>query len=153
MPTVGIIPIVESLAAQGLLVVLAVAALVWTFVVAPRRRVAAQPDTPARTSLPQGLSSRSHSAPVNGARATAYICRLISGPRESGRGAIVFGDVGGIASFSRQIETLRVFEHNVVLSQALEGEGHGRVLVVDGGGSVRAPALAGGSNCRTRARP
>ena len=53
IPAVGIYPTVESLAAQGLLVVLALAAIVWTFVVAPRRRVAVQPDTPARTPSPK----------------------------------------------------------------------------------------------------
>ncbi len=37
IPALGIYPTVESLAAQGLLLVLSVAALVWTFVIEPRR--------------------------------------------------------------------------------------------------------------------
>jgi regulator of ribonuclease activity A len=39
--------------------------------------------------------------------------------------------------------TLKVFEDNSLVRQALEGPGEGRVLVVDGGGSLRC-ALVGG---------
>lgn len=39
--------------------------------------------------------------------------------------------------FYGTIETLRVFEDNVLVRRILEQRGDGRVLVVDGGGSVR----------------
>ena len=54
----------------------------------------------------------------------------------------IFEDYGGRGSFSGEIETIRVFEDNVLVREALEGEGRGRVLVVDGGGSTRC-ALVG----------
>jgi regulator of ribonuclease activity A len=56
----------------------------------------------------------------------------------------LFRDWGGALSFAGSIETLRVFEDNGLVREALEGPGRGRVLVVDGGGSLRA-ALVGGS--------
>jgi high-affinity iron transporter len=43
IPALGIYPTVETLAAQGLLVLLALVALVWTFVIEPRRTLAAEP--------------------------------------------------------------------------------------------------------------
>jgi regulator of ribonuclease activity A len=55
----------------------------------------------------------------------------------------VFRDFGGIDRFWGPIETVRVFEDNVLVRQALESKGGGRVLVVDGGGSLRS-ALVGG---------
>jgi regulator of ribonuclease activity A len=44
-------------------------------------------------------------------------------------------------SFSGQITTIRVSEDNVLVREALEEEGEGRVLVVDGGGSSRCALL------------
>lgn len=55
----------------------------------------------------------------------------------------VFRDFGGAARFAGPIETLRVFEDNALLRQVLESKGQGRVLVVDGGGSLNR-ALVGG---------
>ncbi len=55
----------------------------------------------------------------------------------------IFRDWGGLSSFAGPIETLRVFEDNALVRQALESEGRRRILVVDGGGSVRS-ALVGG---------
>ncbi|HEX3235382.1 MAG TPA: ribonuclease E activity regulator RraA [Gemmatimonadales bacterium] len=55
----------------------------------------------------------------------------------------LFRDWGGVLSFAGQIETVRVFDDNALVRQVLESEGRGRVLVVDGGGSVRS-ALVGG---------
>ena len=55
----------------------------------------------------------------------------------------VFRDYGGISRFAGPIETLRVFEDNALVAEALEMAGHGRVLVLDGGGSLRT-ALVGG---------
>ena len=42
VPAIGLHPTVETLTAQGLLVVLALVALVWTFVIEPRRAIAAE---------------------------------------------------------------------------------------------------------------
>ena len=55
----------------------------------------------------------------------------------------VFRDYGGISRFGGPIETLRVFEDNALVADTLEMAGQGRVLVVDGGGSLRT-ALVGG---------
>jgi regulator of ribonuclease activity A len=56
----------------------------------------------------------------------------------------VFHDWGGTSRFDGQIATLRVFEDNALVRGALEMPGRGRVLVVDGGGSLRT-ALVGGN--------
>ena len=56
----------------------------------------------------------------------------------------LFRDWGGASSFAGPIETLRVFEDNALVRAALETPGRGRVLVVDGGGSLRS-ALVGGN--------
>jgi regulator of ribonuclease activity A len=56
----------------------------------------------------------------------------------------VFRDFGGARRFAGEVETLRVFEDNALVRAALESPGRGRVLVVDGGGSVRT-ALVGGN--------
>ncbi len=52
-------------------------------------------------------------------------------------------DFGGRRAFHGPIATLKVFEDNTPVRAALEGAGAGRVLVVDGGGSLRC-ALVGG---------
>ena len=51
-------------------------------------------------------------------------------------------DLGGRVSFAGAIATVRCLEDNVLLRSALEQPGAGRVLVVDGGGSLRC-ALVG----------
>jgi regulator of ribonuclease activity A len=53
-------------------------------------------------------------------------------------------DWGGVERFAGPIATLRVFEDNALVRQALEMPGGGRVLVVDGGGSLQT-ALVGGN--------
>ena len=73
--------------------------------------------------------------------ATADLCDAF--PGRVTVAAPVFRDWGGAARFAGPIETLRVFEDNALVRQALESEGLGRVLVVDGGGSLRT-ALVGG---------
>ena len=57
--------------------------------------------------------------------------------------APIFRDYGGLSRFAGPIETVRVTEDNALVAQALETAGRGRVLVVDGGGSLRC-ALVGG---------
>jgi regulator of ribonuclease activity A len=56
----------------------------------------------------------------------------------------LFRDWGGASSFAGPIQTLRVFEDNALVRAELETPGRGRVLVVDGGGSLRR-ALVGGN--------
>jgi len=56
----------------------------------------------------------------------------------------VFHDYGGEHRFSGVIATVRCFEDNSLVKAALDEPGHGRVLVVDGGASVRR-ALVGGN--------
>ncbi len=53
-------------------------------------------------------------------------------------------DYGGVAKFSGTVSTVRCFEDNSVVKAVLESSGAGRVLVVDGGGSMRR-ALVGGN--------
>ncbi|HEX7381660.1 MAG TPA: ribonuclease E activity regulator RraA [Nevskiaceae bacterium] len=56
----------------------------------------------------------------------------------------LFADYGGVLAFHGQIVTLKVFEDNALVRTALEQAGGGRVLVVDGGASMRC-ALVGGN--------
>jgi regulator of ribonuclease activity A len=49
---------------------------------------------------------------------------------------------GGMRAFSGRIATVRCFEDNVLVKQRVSEPGEGRVLVVDGGGSLRC-ALVG----------
>lgn len=55
----------------------------------------------------------------------------------------IFRSFGGRARFAGAIHTLKVFEDNSLVRSTLETPGQGRVLVVDGGGSLRC-ALVGG---------
>jgi regulator of ribonuclease activity A len=54
----------------------------------------------------------------------------------------IFRDFGGLQTFAGPVVTLKVFEDNSLVRAALEEQGQGRVLVVDGGGSLRC-ALVG----------
>ena len=54
----------------------------------------------------------------------------------------MFRDFGNKCQFSGPISTLKVHEDNTLVRAALEEAGEGRVLVVDGGGSLRC-ALVG----------
>jgi regulator of ribonuclease activity A len=53
-------------------------------------------------------------------------------------------DFGGETAFAGPIATLRVHEDNALVRLALEDQGGGRVLVIDGGASLRC-ALVGGN--------
>jgi len=53
----------------------------------------------------------------------------------------IFTSFGGNAAFEGPVETLQVHEDNVLVRAALEEPGRGRVLVVDGGGSMRCALL------------
>jgi regulator of ribonuclease activity A len=52
-------------------------------------------------------------------------------------------DFGGVAAFHGSAVTLKVFEDNALVRELLEEAGQGRVLVVDGGGSLRCALLGG----------
>lgn len=56
--------------------------------------------------------------------------------------APMFQRYGGRPSFAGQIVTLKLFEDNSLVREAFAGDGKGKVLVVDGGGSQRC-ALVG----------
>ncbi|MBI2800829.1 MAG: ribonuclease E activity regulator RraA [Gammaproteobacteria bacterium] len=56
--------------------------------------------------------------------------------------APIFRDYGGTLAFEGPIAIVKVFEDNSLVRAALEQPGQGRVLVVDGGGSMRC-ALVG----------
>lgn len=53
-----------------------------------------------------------------------------------------FRQYGGVAAFHGEIVTVKCFEDNVLVRRALSEDGVGKVLVVDGRGSLRA-ALVG----------
>lgn len=55
--------------------------------------------------------------------------------------APLFRDFGGRLAFDGPISTLKVHEDNALVRKALEEAGAGRVLVVDGGGSLRCALL------------
>lgn len=54
----------------------------------------------------------------------------------------IFQSFGSKKAFSGKITTLKVFEDNSLVRQQLETKGKGRILVIDGGGSLRC-ALVG----------
>jgi len=63
----------------------------------------------------------------------------------------VFQTYGGRAAFAGPVSTVKCFEDNTSVKAAVESPGHGRVLVVDGGGSLRR-ALVGGNLAAAAAR-
>ena len=56
----------------------------------------------------------------------------------------VFKNFGGLARFSGPVSTIKCFEDNSLVKAAVDSPGEGRVLVVDGGASLRR-ALVGGN--------
>ena len=63
---------------------------------------------------------------------------------------LAFRQFGGVASFDGEIATVRCFEDNVLVKQRVTEPGAGRVLVVDGGGSLRVALV--GDNIASLAR-
>lgn len=53
----------------------------------------------------------------------------------------IFRDFGGRLSFDGAVATVKIFEDNTLVREALSEPGQGRVLVVDGGGSTRCALL------------
>lgn len=62
IPALGIYPTVESLVTQGILALLLLAALVWTFVIEPRRSASRSTMTPVQASLTEAPKSSAHSS-------------------------------------------------------------------------------------------
>ncbi|NDP61567.1 ribonuclease E activity regulator RraA [Polaromonas sp.] len=56
----------------------------------------------------------------------------------------VFRNFGGLARFSGPVSTVKCFEDNSLVKEAVDSPGEGRVLVVAGGASLRR-ALVGGN--------
>jgi regulator of ribonuclease activity A len=78
--------------------------------------------------------------------ATTDICDDHPQLLDEGRLAVlppVFRLFGQRVKFAGPAVTLKVFEDNALVRSALEGPGNGKVLVIDGGGSMRR-ALVGG---------
>ena len=76
-------------------------------------------------------------------------CDLCDAHEEDASGAFrvlppVFRDFGAAAKFSGKVATVRCLEDNSRIREAVNSPGEGRVLVVEGGGSVRR-ALVGGN--------
>ncbi|WP_013322103.1 ribonuclease E activity regulator RraA [Gloeothece verrucosa] len=55
--------------------------------------------------------------------------------------APLFRDYGGNTQFSGVISTLKIFEDNTLVREMLGEPGEGRILVIDGGGSLRCALL------------
>ena len=49
----------------------------------------------------------------------------------------VFSNYGGRSSFGGKVVTIKCFENNGLISELVETDGTGKVLVIDGGGSTR----------------
>jgi regulator of ribonuclease activity A len=66
------------------------------------------------------------------------ICDLSDDHRDEVRTAApIFRDYGGLRVFNGPITTLRCHEDNALLKSTLQTPGEGRVMVVDGGGSLQ----------------
>jgi regulator of ribonuclease activity A len=63
----------------------------------------------------------------------------------------IFKDFGGLQSFHGQVLTVKCYEDNSHVKLAVESAGQGRVLVVDGAGSLQR-ALLGGNLATSAAR-
>lgn len=84
------------------------------------------------------------------ALATTDICDAYPGLLESGDLRIlypVFKIYGRSQAFSGPIATLKVFEDNTLIKELIETRGDGRVLVIDGGGSMKCALMGGETSC------
>lgn len=93
-----------------------------------------------KTTMPAGEQEMA-------ALATAEVCDSNAAHLTSGDLRVlqpIFQRYGHGRAFSGPIVTLKVFEDNVLVRALLETKGEGRVLVIDGGGSMRC-ALVGGN--------
>jgi regulator of ribonuclease activity A len=49
----------------------------------------------------------------------------------------IFEHYGGVTSFGGQVQTVKCFEDNALILNIVSADGAGKVLVIDGGGSIR----------------
>lgn len=75
-------------------------------------------------------------------------CDLCDAHKNDNSGAFrvlppVFKDFGGLQKFSGLVVTVKCFEDNSLVKAAVDSPGEGRVLVVDGGASLRRALLGG----------
>ncbi|WP_376786561.1 ribonuclease E activity regulator RraA [Comamonas jiangduensis] len=87
---------------------------------------------------------------------TFQTCDLCDAHKNDDSGAFrvlppVFQHFGGHSHFAGPVVTVKCFEDNSLVKQAVDSSGEGRVLVVDGGGSLR-KALVGGNLAAAAAR-
>ena len=77
---------------------------------------------------------------------TCDLCDLHKGDQSGAFRVLppVFQTYGGRAAFAGSVSTVKCHEDNTSVKVAVESPGHGRVLVVDGGGSLH-HALVGGN--------
>ncbi len=54
---------------------------------------------------------------------------------------LIFNNYGGKQAFGGEVVTVKCFEDNSKVKDLVATEGHGKVMVVDGGGSLRAALL------------
>lgn len=75
-------------------------------------------------------------------------CDLCDVHKNDGSGAFrvlppVFRNFGALQRFAGPVATVKCFEDNTLVKAAVDSAGEGRVLVVDGGGSLRRALLGG----------
>jgi len=76
------------------------------------------------------------------------VCDLCDAHKDDASGAFrvlppMFRPFGGVIRFSGPVSTVRCFEDNTLVKVALDTPGQARVLVVDGGASMRRALLGG----------
>jgi regulator of ribonuclease activity A len=76
------------------------------------------------------------------------VCDLCDAHKDDASGALrvlppVFRSFGAAVRFAGQVSTVRCFEDNTLVKAALDSPGQARVLVVDGGASLRRALLGG----------
>eukprot|EP00568_Trieres_chinensis_P001270 CAMPEP_0183309542 /NCGR_PEP_ID=MMETSP0160_2-20130417/25405_1 /TAXON_ID=2839 ORGANISM="Odontella Sinensis, Strain Grunow 1884" /NCGR_SAMPLE_ID=MMETSP0160_2 /ASSEMBLY_ACC=CAM_ASM_000250 /LENGTH=176 /DNA_ID=CAMNT_0025473587 /DNA_START=130 /DNA_END=660 /DNA_ORIENTATION=- len=81
--------------------------------------------------------------PPSSSPATADLCdeHVLSPTRLAVGQPGIFSDYGAVKRFHGRIETVRCFESNPLVRKTLSEPGQGRVLVVDGGESMRCAIL------------
>mmetsp|Transcript_26223 Transcript_26223/g.57267 ORF Transcript_26223/g.57267 Transcript_26223/m.57267 type:complete len:221 (+) Transcript_26223:97-759(+) len=93
-------------------------------------------------------SSNPYPPPDSSRAGTADLCDVfhpesvdVMSDRKVKIAAPIFKDFGGNSKFSGKITTVLCYENNPLVRKALEEPGQGRVLVVDGGASLRCALL------------
>jgi regulator of ribonuclease activity A len=87
--------------------------------------------------------------PASPSGQTAFAtCDLCDQHKNDSSGAVrvlppVFRDFGAVRVFCGPVATVKCFEDNSFVKAAVDSPGQGRVLVVDGGGSLRRALLGG----------